>query len=212
MYDVNGAPSTSTSTRCCASCRTNSTRGPPAFAAWALPAANGAASKATKTNTSEMAGHLVVRAIDMLGMRIGSPEMTGGMLAGKHAAHVGQRLFHAGQRIIGIDFVLEVHVSWISHRFELVEQLGNRQHSLTDNALAFLRVGVAEVLGMDVEKARSGVGGRLDDVGAGARCVTDVHAETDARIQVPHPIEHVVRRREVFVFRSVIVNRDLDVV
>src|SRR5689334_10847242 len=133
MYDVNGAPSTSTSTRCCASCRTNSTRGPPAFAiAWALPVASGAASRAAKTNTSEMAGHPVVRAIDLLGMRIGSPGMTRGLLAGKHAAHVRQRLFHTGQRIIGVDLVLEVHVSWISHRFELAEQLGNRQHSFTD--------------------------------------------------------------------------------
>src|SRR5881296_4198423 len=93
----------------------------------------------------------------LLGSRVWATAAGGGQ-PGERAAHVGERLLHPRQRVISVDLVLEVDVAPEADRLELLEDLGDRDRSLADNALAPLRRQIAQVLGVHVEQAVADAG------------------------------------------------------
>src|SRR6185369_1695547 len=137
MYDVNGFPPTSTSTRRSPSRGTTWTKSGPRVCA----AADGAPPTASATD-AEIKMRLVSRiaALDRRGGRHGSgrPQCLLATLAGQHAAHVRERLLHPGERIVGVDLVLEVDVARVPDPLQGAEQRRNREHAFADDALAVL--------------------------------------------------------------------------
>src|SRR5437879_9585782 len=103
----------------------------------------------------------------LLGSRVWATAAGGGE-TGERAAHVGERLLHPRQRVVGVDLVLEVDVPTVPDRLELLENLGDRDRSLTDDALAAFRRQIAQVLGVHVEHPRAAVGDQMTGVAAGA--------------------------------------------
>src|SRR5207248_8454173 len=102
----------------------------------------------------------------LLGSRVWARAAGGGQ-PGERAAHVGERLLHPRQRVIGVDFVLEVDVAPKADRLELLEELGDRDRSLADDALAPLRREIGQVFGVHVEQPGPRIGDGLHDVQMG---------------------------------------------
>src|SRR5213595_2347548 len=90
----------------------------------------------------------------LLGSRVWATAAGGGQ-PGDRAAHVGERLLHPRQRVIGVDFVLEVDITAIpiAAIFQQLEakDCRDRDRSLADNALAPLRRQIAQILRVHVE-------------------------------------------------------------
>src|SRR5437879_4629528 len=130
MYDVNGLPPIMTSTRRSASCGVT----------WTKFGADAAAACASAARLTPIAG-TSIRAIFMaifMALRMG-----GAPLSGEHTAHVGERLLHARERIVGVDLVLEVDVARVGHGRQRRKERGNGQHACTDDALAVHGAGAA---------------------------------------------------------------------
>src|SRR5947207_9160069 len=138
--------------------------------------------------------------------------MAGGVEPGERAAHIGDRLLHARQRVVDVDLVLQVDVATVSDRLELFQDRGDGDGALADDALTPLRRQIAQVLGVHVEEPWARVRDRPHDVGAGAYGVTDIDAQPHPSIHAPDVLQGVVRGREVLVLGAVVVERDLDVV
>ena len=117
-----------------------------------------------------------------------------------------------GKRIVGIDLVLEHHSALVAHSLQLLEYRGYRQHAFAHGNLAVFLHRVRQIFHVHVVKPRTGILDRLHDIRAGARRVTDIDAQAHARIHAFHGLQHIRRRREVLVFRTMVVNRGLDVV
>src|SRR5437879_8296368 len=90
------------------------------------------------------------------GSRMGAP--ADGVEPGERAAHVGKRLFHSGQRIIGVDLVLQVDVAPIPDGLELPKDRSDRDDALAHDALTRRALRIAQVLGVHVEDTRTRVG------------------------------------------------------
>src|SRR2546428_13534740 len=86
------------------------------------------------------------------GSRMGAP--AGGVEPGERAAHVGKRLFHSWQWIIGVDLVLQVDVAPIPDGLELPKDRADREDTLAHDALTRGCRRMAQVLGVHVEDRR----------------------------------------------------------
>ena len=65
---------------------------------------------------------------------------------------------------------------------------------------------------MHVEQAGTGFFDRFDNIGAGARGVPNIHTKSNARVHTLDRFQNTLRRREIFILRSVVVYGNLDVV
>src|ERR1039457_1101102 len=130
----------------------------------------------------------------------------------QHAAHVTERVLHARQRIVSVDFVLQIHTASITHLLELLEDAHNRHDALAHIALEGVRLERPQVFDVHVEQAAARLGNGPDHIGARARRVPHVHAQAAARVHVPHRLQHGLRRRILLVFGTVIVDGNADVV
>src|ERR1051325_63196 len=108
------------------------------------------------------------------------------VLTSEHASHVGKRLLHSRQWILRLDLVLEVHAALIIHPLELAKELGDRQCTFANDALAVFRRLIAKIFRVNVEEPWPGVRGSLYDIGTGARRMSDVHAKAEAGVQIAH--------------------------
>src|SRR5512132_2019959 len=63
---------------------------------------------------------------------------SGGGQPGEDAAHIAERALHPGQRVLGVDLVLEVDTALVVHLLELLEQADDRQDAVADVTLAVL--------------------------------------------------------------------------
>src|SRR3989449_5248855 len=90
------------------------------------------------------------------GSRMGA--QAGGVEPGECAAHVGKRLSHSWQWIIGVDLVLQVDVAPIPDGLELPKDRSDRDDALAHDALTRRGLRIAQVLGVHVEDARTRVG------------------------------------------------------
>src|SRR3989441_5275622 len=91
--------------------------------------------------------------ISSSGSRMGAP--AGGVEPGERAAHVGKRLFHSWQWIIGVDLVLQVDVAPIPDGLELLKDRGDRDDTLAHDALTRGRRRIAQVLDVRSEEHTS---------------------------------------------------------
>src|SRR6266576_1094883 len=178
---------------------------------FAYRAAGSAAAVAAATFTNSRRGIFVLCSdISPPGSRMGAT--AGGVEPGQRAAHIGERLFHPRQRVIDVDFVLQVDVAPVPAGFELLEDRGDGNRTLADDALTPLGRQIAQILDVHVEQPWARVRDRPYDVGAGADGVPDVDAQSHPAIQIAHVLQGVVRGREVLVLGPVVVERDADVV
>src|SRR6202140_3793246 len=132
--------------------------------------------------------------------------------ARKHAAHIGEAAGHAGHRVVGVDLVLQVDEAFVLIGDERFKDSADRHLAVTHCYLALLDVQVVQVLHMDVEEARSDFMDGLDDVCAGAHGVAYIDAAADSRVHVFDDLQDVERRPPELVFRTMVVDRDFDVV
>ena len=65
---------------------------------------------------------------------------------------------------------------------------------------------------MQVENAVPSISNLLHDVGAGSHGMPNIDTEPESRIHVFDKLERIAGTRKVFVFGTMIVNRDLDIV
>src|SRR5256885_5305253 len=131
---------------------------------------------------------------------------------GERAAHIGERLLHPRQRVVDVDLVFQVDVTLIPDGLELLENRGDGDRSLADDALTGFGRQIAQVLGVHVEQSWARICDRPYDVGARPDGVSDVDAQPHPAIHVAYVFQGVVRRREVLVLGPVVVEGDLDVV
>src|SRR2546429_9559016 len=82
----------------------------------------------------------------LLGSRVWATAAGGGE-TGERAAHVGERLLHPRQRVVGVDLVLEVDVPPEPDRLGLLENLVERGRPLADDGLVGFRRQIAQALG-----------------------------------------------------------------
>src|SRR5882762_4647063 len=88
----------------------------------------------------------------------------GGVEPRERAAHVSERLLHPGQRVIGVDLILQVDVALVPDALELPQDRGDGDDALTHDALTFRGRRIAQVLGVHVEQPRPRVRDRPHDV------------------------------------------------
>src|SRR5438034_10547775 len=114
------------------------------------------------------------------GSRMGAP--AGGVEPGERAAHVGKRLFHSWQWIIGVDLVLQVDVPPIPDGLELLKDRSDRDDALAHDALTPRGLRIAQVIGVHVEDARTRVGDYPYHVGACPHGLPDADAQSHPAI------------------------------
>src|SRR5258708_37633352 len=83
---------------------------------------------------------------------------------------------------------------------------------VTKGHLAIFAMEVHEIIHMYVKQSRTGFVDRPNHVSSGTSRMPDVDAAPKARIHTPYRLQYIQRRRPYLVFRSVIVDRDMDVV
>ena len=71
---------------------------------------------------------------------------------------------------------------------------------------------VREVFHVQFEQARAGVHNALHRVSTGTNGVANVHAKSHPAVHALNRVQHRLRRWEMLVFGTVVVNRDADVV
>jgi hypothetical protein len=81
--------------------------------------------------------------------------------SGKHAPHVGERLPHSWQWIVGLDLVLETHIAVVPYSLELPENLCDRNLSLAGNTLTLGNFEVTQIFGVSPAVAAAARSGQL---------------------------------------------------
>src|SRR5713101_8026707 len=130
----------------------------------------------------------------------------------EHAAHVRHRLDHPGQRVPGLDLVLEAHLPLIADVDQRFEESREIDHAAADFNLAFLLALHRQILHVHVVEAVAALTARLDGIGAGAQRVTDVDAEAETFVARLHRGIGILGARPALVLWTVIVDRHSDVV
>src|SRR5262245_8387458 len=131
--------------------------------------------------------------------------------SGKQALSVADRFGQPRHRVLRVFFVLKADQTLI---FDL--QQGGKDGSRIEDSSSTLdrRIPFAErgdVFHVHVVKALAAFEDRFRRVNSGAGGMADVNAETDALVVFFDGFQHVIRGRELFVLRPVIVDGDFDV-
>src|SRR5580700_902498 len=132
--------------------------------------------------------------------------------AGKNAAHVGKALRNTWHRIVSVDLVFEVDPPPVANGDERKKDVVDRHDALADSDLAVYARKVGKVLHVDVEDAGTDGAYRLRHISARPRSVSNVNATADARVQIANVFENVERAGPEFVFRTMVMDCDLDIV
>jgi len=133
-------------------------------------------------------------------------------MAGAYATHGCEALLYAGQGIVRVYLVFEVDETGIADLFERLEDVGDRQLSSSDCDLAFFACRVGEVFEVYVVQARAYLADGAWDVCSGTRGMAHVDTAADPRVEVLDGKKHIQRRVLALVLRTMIVDRDTDVV
>ena len=81
-------------------------------------------------------------------------------------SHERKRAEHAGERIRGVDFVLEIDVPSVPDALQRLEESPERDRALSDDALAVDVREVGQILHVQVEESVPGIGRLLADLPA----------------------------------------------
>src|SRR5260370_15115180 len=111
-----------------------------------------------------------------------------------------------------MNLIFEVHKSLVVGRDECLEDLANRHDSLTHGDLALFALEAGQVLHMHVVQPRTHLMDGLDHIDPGTHRVPDIDAAPDARVVLLHPLQHVQRGVPQLVLRSMIVDRESNVI
>src|SRR6266851_7886391 len=132
--------------------------------------------------------------------------------ARQHAAHIRKAGDHTRHRIVGVNLILEVDKSLVVGRDEGLEDLAERHNSVTHGDLALFALEAGQVLHMHVVQPRPHLVDGLDHIDARTHRMPDVDAAADAGVVLLHPLQNVQRGVPQLVLRSMIMDRNADVV
>src|SRR5450432_266120 len=137
--------------------------------------------------------------------------------AGQNTAHIAHGAQRAGEWILPVDLVFQVHAALEIHFLELLEDGRERHDAFAAVALAgdglVARGAVlkeAQILDVQLEEALAGEGNALDNIDAGTGGVADIDAEADERVHIPDHFQDRLRRGEILLFGAVVVDGEPD--
>src|ERR1700732_4358950 len=132
--------------------------------------------------------------------------------AGQDASHICQAGTHARPRIVGMNLILQIDEALVFRCDECFKHLPHWHDAVSHRDLALFALEVREVLHVNVKQPRARFADRLNHIGAGTSRMPDIDAAPHARIHTLYRLQYIQRRMPHLIFRSVIVNRQPDIV
>src|SRR4029077_2409643 len=111
-----------------------------------------------------------------------------------------------------MNFILQVDEALVFHTNKGFKYPTHGHATIPHRDLTLLVLEVREILHVYVKQAGAGFMDGLNDVRARANCVPDINAAADTRVHILHRFQNSDWGRPQFVFRTVIVDGDADVV
>src|ERR1700733_3657911 len=132
--------------------------------------------------------------------------------AGQDTSHIGETADNARHRIVGMDFILQIHKALILYRGEGFKHPSHWHDAIAHCDLASLAFEVRKIFHVQVKQPRTCCVDRLNYICACANRMPNIDAAPHARIHVFHRLQYIERGVPQLVLRPMIVDRDTDVV